>query len=213
MQVVEVPLGPSGVAGYAIDVEDQEQARADLTRFVRAQRDMLDRLSAGVAQFGRDRSLIFFNQPFARLFSLTADFLADRPEFDRVIDAMREAGNLPEVRDFPDWKEEHRRWFTSGPRGRGGGLAAARRQASARRRPAAPRRRPADHLRGPDRADPARLGARHLASGPHRDLRQSVRGGRRVRLGRPAQPVEQPLPANCGGSRRSSSPAIRGSTR
>ncbi len=114
MQVVEVPLGPGGVAGYAIDVEDQEQAHADLARFVRAQRDMLDRLSAGVAQFGRDRSLIFFNQPFARLFSLTAEFLADRPEFDRVIDAMREAGNLPEVRDFPDWKEEHRAWFTSG---------------------------------------------------------------------------------------------------
>jgi len=114
MQVVEVPLGPNGVAGYAIDVEDQEQARGDLNRFVRAQRDMLDRLSAGVAQFGRDRGLIFFNQPFARLFSLPAAFLADRPEFDRVIDAMREAGNLPEVRDFPDWKEEHRRWFTSG---------------------------------------------------------------------------------------------------
>ena len=114
MQVVEIPLGPNGVAGYAIDVEDQEQARAELNRFVRAQRDMLDRLSAGVAQFGRDRSLIFFNQPFARLFSLTAEFLADRPEFDRLIDAMREAGNLPEVRDFPDWKAEHRAWFTSG---------------------------------------------------------------------------------------------------
>ena len=93
MHIVEVPLGNSGVAGYAIDVEDQEEARADLARFVRAQRDMLDRLSAGVAQFGRDRSLIFFNQPFARLFSLPGDFLADRPEFDRVIDAMREAGD------------------------------------------------------------------------------------------------------------------------
>ncbi|MFP5254172.1 MAG: DUF402 domain-containing protein, partial [Actinomycetes bacterium] len=58
MQLVEVPLGTSGVAGYAIDVEDQEEARAELARFVRAQRDMLDRLSAGVAQFGRDRSLI-----------------------------------------------------------------------------------------------------------------------------------------------------------
>ncbi len=114
MQVVEVPLGPGGVAGYAIDVEDQEEARAELARFVRAQRDMLDRLSAGVAQFGRDRSLIFFNQPFARLFSLTSEFLADRPEFDRMIDAMREAGNLPEVRDFPEWKADHRRWFTSG---------------------------------------------------------------------------------------------------
>ena len=114
MHIVEVPLGDGGVAGYAIDVEDQEEARAELVRFARAQRDMLDRLSAGVAQFGRDRSLIFFNQPFARLFALGADFLADRPEFDRVVDAMRAAGNLPEVRDFPEWKEAHRGWFTSG---------------------------------------------------------------------------------------------------
>ena len=114
MHIVEVPLGNNAVAGYAIDVEDQEEARAELERFGRAQRDMLDRLSAGVAQFARDRSLAFFNQPFARLFSLTADFLADRPEFDRVIDAMREAGNLPEVRNFPEWKNEHRAWFTSG---------------------------------------------------------------------------------------------------
>ncbi|WP_114951329.1 sensor histidine kinase [Sphingosinicella terrae] len=114
MRIVEVPLGNSGVAGYAIDVEDQEEARAELARFARAQRDMLDRLSAGVAQFARDRSLIFFNQPFARLFSLPGDFLADRPEFDRLIDAMREAGHLPEVRDFPEWKNEHRAWFTSG---------------------------------------------------------------------------------------------------
>ncbi|WP_225421063.1 sensor histidine kinase [Sphingomonas parva] len=112
MRVVEVPLGETGVAGYAIDVEDREQARADLARFVSAQRDMLDRLSAGVAQFGRDRSLIFFNQPFARLFSLRAETLADRPEFNRLLDGMREAGNLPEVRDYPDWKRERGRWFT-----------------------------------------------------------------------------------------------------
>jgi PAS domain-containing protein len=114
VRVVEVPLGESGVAGYAIDVEDREQARADLARFVRAQRDMLDRLSAGVAQFNRDHNLIFFNQPFARLFSLQAEWLADGPEFNRVVDRMRESGNLPEVRDFPDWKEEKRRWFTAG---------------------------------------------------------------------------------------------------
>ena len=114
VRVVELPLGESGVAGYAIDVEDREQARADLARFVRAQRDMLDRLSAGVAQFARDRSLIFFNHPFARLFSLRAEWLADRPEFDRVIDRMRESGHLPEVRDFPDWKQEKRGWFTAG---------------------------------------------------------------------------------------------------
>ncbi len=114
MRVVEVPLGPGGAAGYAIDVEDRERARAELTRFARAQRDMLDRLSAGVAQFGRDRALAFYNQPFARMFALPSDFLADHPEFDRLIDEMRARGELPEVRDFPEWKEQRRQWFTSG---------------------------------------------------------------------------------------------------
>jgi signal transduction histidine kinase len=114
MQIVELPVGPAGVAGFAIDVEEQEQARAELGRFQNAQRDMLDRLSAGVAQFGRDRGLVFFNQPFARLFGLAPEFLADRPEFDRVIDAMRDARKLPEPRDFPSWKAERRDWFTAG---------------------------------------------------------------------------------------------------
>ncbi|HEX2764780.1 MAG TPA: ATP-binding protein [Allosphingosinicella sp.] len=112
VRVVEVPLGDTGVAGYAIDVEDREQARAELARFVDAQRDMLDRLSAGVAQFGRDRSLIFSNRPFAGLFGLKPEFLSDRPEFNRVLDAMRDAGHLPEVRDYPEWKRDHQRWFT-----------------------------------------------------------------------------------------------------
>jgi signal transduction histidine kinase len=112
MRVVEVPLGTAGVAGYAIDVEDREQARADLARFVRAQRDMLDRLSAGVAQFGPDRTLIFFNQPFARMFALRAETLSERLEFDRLLDHMREAGNVPEVRDYPEWRSERSRWFT-----------------------------------------------------------------------------------------------------
>ena len=112
LRVVEVPLGGAGVAGYAIDVEDREQARADLARFVRAQRDMLDRLSAGVAQFGPDRSLIFFNQPFARLFALRGDTLSEGPEFNRLLDHMREGGNLPEVRDYPEWRADRIRWFT-----------------------------------------------------------------------------------------------------
>ncbi len=114
MKVVEVPLGANGVAGYAIDVEDLEQAHVELARFARAQRDMLDRLSAGVAQFDRNHSLIFHNQPFARLSALRPDLLVDQPEFNRVLDGMRETGNLPEVRDYPDWKQERQRWFTSG---------------------------------------------------------------------------------------------------
>jgi signal transduction histidine kinase len=113
MRVVDVPLGDAGVAGYAIDIEETEQVRGAFRRFRDAQRNMLDLLSAGVAQFGPDRALVFCNQPFQRIFAIKPEWLVDRPEFDRILERMREADRVPESRDFPGWKAERRDWFTS----------------------------------------------------------------------------------------------------
>ena len=111
LRVHDVPLPGGGVAGFAVDIEELEQARSGIKRFGDAQRAMLDRLSAGVVQFAADRTLIFSNQPFQRLFAMKSEWLSDRPEFDRVLERMREANRLPEVRDFPGWKAERRDWF------------------------------------------------------------------------------------------------------
>jgi signal transduction histidine kinase len=111
LRIHDVPLPVGGVAGFAIDIEELEQANQRERRFAEAQRAMLDRLSAGVAQFGRDRNLVFCNQPFRRLFAMRREWLSDRPEFDRVLERMREANRVPEVRDFPGWKAERRDWF------------------------------------------------------------------------------------------------------
>ncbi|WP_246604762.1 ATP-binding protein [Aquisediminimonas sediminicola] len=111
LKIAHVPLGPAGVAAFALDVTDVEMARADLSRFAGAQRAMLDRLSAGVAQFGPDQALRFTNQPMQRIFNLRPDWLAEHPAFDRVLEKMRETDRLPQVRDFPAWKAERRDWF------------------------------------------------------------------------------------------------------
>ncbi len=113
MRVVDVPLGESGVAGYALDNDELDRARAAFRRFADTQRDTLDRLSAGVAQFDADRTLSFCNLPFQRMFGIKSEWIADRPEFDRVLERMREAGRVPEARDFPAWKAERRGWFTA----------------------------------------------------------------------------------------------------
>ncbi|UVO53554.1 PAS domain-containing sensor histidine kinase [Sphingomonas sp. SUN039] len=113
MRVVDVPLGASGVAGYALDNDELDRSRAELRRFAEAQRDTLDRLSAGVAQFAADRSLTFSNTPFQSIFAMKPEWLSDRPEFDRVLDRMREAGRAPEARDFPAWRAERAAWFTT----------------------------------------------------------------------------------------------------
>ncbi|BCI70160.1 two-component sensor histidine kinase [Sphingomonas paucimobilis] len=118
LRIFDVPLTTGGIAGFAVDIEDLEQSRAGAKRFAEAQRAMLDRLSAAVAHFGPDRELVFCNQPFRRMFAMRAEWLADHPEFDRVLERMREANRSPEVRDFPGWKAERIGWF----RQAGGGI-------------------------------------------------------------------------------------------
>ncbi len=112
VRIVDVPMGDSGVAGYAIDLEEAERARAAFRRFAETQRDTLDRLSAAVAQFAPDHGLIFCNRPFQQLFALKPEWVAERPDFERLLDRMREARRVPETRDFPAWKSDKRRWFT-----------------------------------------------------------------------------------------------------
>jgi signal transduction histidine kinase len=113
LRIVNVPLSTSAVAGFAVDVQDLEDARAELARYIESQRELADRMTAGTAQFDADRTLSFFNRPFAAMAQLDPEWLAEQPEFDRVIDRMRDQQRLPETRDFPAWKEERRAWFTS----------------------------------------------------------------------------------------------------
>jgi len=113
MRIVNVPLPTGAVAGFAIDVQELEDSRAELARHVQSQRDLADRMTAGTAQFDGDRNVSFFNQPFAVMAQLDPEWLAEGPEFDRVLERMRERNRVPEVRDFPVWKAERREWFTS----------------------------------------------------------------------------------------------------
>jgi signal transduction histidine kinase len=113
LRIVDVPLPTGAVAGFAIDIQDLEDARIELASHQESQRELADRMSAGVVQFDDERQLAFFNQPFAIMAQLEPDWLTERPEFDRVLERMRENGRIPEVRDFPAWKAERRAWFTS----------------------------------------------------------------------------------------------------
>jgi signal transduction histidine kinase len=113
LRIVNVPLSTGAVAGFAVDVQDLEDARSELARYIDSQRELADRMTAGTAQFDDERNLSFFNQPFAAMAQLDPDWLAEKPEFDRVIDRMRDNHRLPEARDFPAWKEERRGWFSS----------------------------------------------------------------------------------------------------
>ena len=113
LKVMDLPLGDEGVAGYAIDIQDVEELQRDFRAFRNAQRRMLDQLSVGVAQFTAERRLSFANQPFRRLFGVSEGAARGAMEFDRWLDGARDAGRLPVVRDFPEWRAERHEWFAS----------------------------------------------------------------------------------------------------
>jgi signal transduction histidine kinase len=113
LKLVDVPLPSGAVAGFAIDIQDLEDARFELAQNIISQRELADRMTAAVAQFDPDHTLSFYNRPFARMSGIDPAALDERPAFDRVLDEMRDHARLPEVRDFPAWKSERRDWFTS----------------------------------------------------------------------------------------------------
>ncbi len=111
LKVTELPLGREGVAGYAIDIEEQQRVTRAFRAFRKAQRAMLDQLSIGVAQFDIEERLVFANRPFRRQFGLRDGAIEDRITFERFLAEAREHGSTPEVRDFPEWRRERRAWF------------------------------------------------------------------------------------------------------
>src|SRR3546814_8402841 len=72
---------------------------------------MLDQLSVGVAQFDERERLVFANQPFHRLFDLHTVAVTEALPFERFLSEARENARTPEVRDFPEWRRDHRAWF------------------------------------------------------------------------------------------------------
>ncbi|MFU7529633.1 PAS-domain containing protein [Qipengyuania sp. ASV99] len=113
LRVSDLPLGKDGVAGYAFDIEEQQQVSREFKAFRDAQRAMLDQLSVGVAQFNSQEQLTFANRPFRRLFGLSPGTVEAQIAFERFLSDAREHGSTPEVRDFPEWRREHRAWFDS----------------------------------------------------------------------------------------------------
>ncbi len=113
LRVSDLPLGDEGIAGYAVDVEDMEVLARSFRAFREAQRSMLDQLSAGVAQFDGKRQMIFANQPFQRIFAITPSAMLNPPSFERFLDGARDAGRMPEARDFPGWRREKAEWFAA----------------------------------------------------------------------------------------------------
>ena len=101
--VLDVPTR-RGSAGIGIDVTEVEAMRTELRRLGDAHRRTLDQLATGVATFGADQRLVFYNAAYRALWELDAGFLDQNPTDSAVLEQLRTARKLPEERDFREWK-------------------------------------------------------------------------------------------------------------
>lgn len=100
-------------AGLAYDVTRQEELETRLKREAAAHADVLERLGTAIAIFGPDTRLIFFNTAFSELWQLTTAWLLEGPTYATVLDTLRGERKLPEVADFPAYKEKELSRFNS----------------------------------------------------------------------------------------------------
>ena len=103
--VVEVPT-PAGSAAVGIDATEIENIRADMKNMVDAHRRTLDQLATGVATFGADHTLRFYNEAYRALWDLDLSYLDHGPTDSAILDRLRAARKLPEQQDFRNWKNQ-----------------------------------------------------------------------------------------------------------
>ena len=113
LRVSDLPLGDEGVAGYAVDIEEMEEQARSFRAFREAQRQMLDQLSVGVAQFGPDRRLQSANQPFRRSFAMRRGAAAKAPSSSASCARRARRAARPRCAISPRGARERSDWFAA----------------------------------------------------------------------------------------------------
>ena len=93
-------------AGIAYDITRQEELETRLGRETTSHAEVLERLGTAIAVFGADQRLAFHNTAYTQLWGLDPGWLRDGPAYGDVLEALRDQRRLPEVADFPAFKEK-----------------------------------------------------------------------------------------------------------
>ncbi|WP_259781687.1 sensor histidine kinase [Aestuariispira ectoiniformans] len=104
----EAVVGPVGarIGGFALDRTDLEEGQALLAAHVAAHDQVLENLGTAIIVFGADKRLKFYNQAYLRLWGLESDALSGDPGFGEIMELLRSRRKIPEIVDFPAYKQE-----------------------------------------------------------------------------------------------------------
>ncbi len=116
MEISEAPCSADeagGAVGIALDRTVVEDLQAELKRHVDGHAELLEALASGIAIFGADLRLTFFNTAYAQILGLDEDSLEGEPHLGDIYELLRELRRLPEQTDFPAFKQDQIRKFST----------------------------------------------------------------------------------------------------
>jgi len=113
MGFYEIPLpGTNWLVGMAQDMTQKEESDAQLERHLSANKTLLEQLRSGIAIYGDDQKLEFYNTAFSQLWGLEDQWLNNKPKLNDVLEKLREIRQLPEQADFRTYKKSWIDMFT-----------------------------------------------------------------------------------------------------
>ena len=94
----------------ARNIDEDEILKRELNGYIRMYRDLLDASSHAIAFYSKERRLIFYNEVFAKLWSLDSRWLDSKPLYDEILNYLIEKNFITQI-DIVQYKKDQIKMF------------------------------------------------------------------------------------------------------
>lgn len=118
-EIVETPflfensLDKIATVGIMTDISELDKIKRNLKQNQNTHLEILGALDTAFAVFDSNFKLNFCNQAFNKLWGIEESFIEQQPSYGSFLDYLREKRLLPEVPDYPYYKSEEQKMFSS----------------------------------------------------------------------------------------------------
>lgn len=109
----EESLDKIATVGTLLDISELDELKHNLKQHQNAHLEILGALGTAFAVFDSSLKLSFYNQAFKAFWRLDDSWFESGASYGRFLDNLRERRLLPEVPDYPYFKNEEQKMFTS----------------------------------------------------------------------------------------------------
>jgi len=109
----EESLDKIATAGILYDISELEELKNNLKQHQNAHLGILGTLGTAFAVFDENMKLSFYNQAFKTLWHFDDEWLESNRTYANFLDNLRDRRLLPEVPDYPEYRNEEQKKFSS----------------------------------------------------------------------------------------------------